>query len=61
MNLSVNGNAYALLALAHAECTAELNLILKGILVDKPLKLLDNLSCSYKVAGASYAYGNPDC
>ena len=52
----VKGNAYALLAFAHAESTAECNLVCNVIFVDQTLKLFYNLARTLDMAGAADTY-----
>ena len=47
----VNGDADALLALTHAECAAEFNLVAEIVLRDKLLQLLYHLTGTLDVAG----------
>ena len=58
MELFVNVYAYALLALTHAEGAAKLNLIAYVMLRNKSLKLLNYLTRSLYVAGATDTYCN---
>ena len=58
MELFANVYAYALLALAHAEGAAKLNLIAYAMLRDKILKLLNYLTRTLYVAGATDTYCN---
>ena len=49
----VDGYAYALLTLAHAEDAAELHLVAETVFGYQTLKLLDHLTRTLDVAGAS--------
>ena len=56
VEIVVKGNAYALLAFAHAESAAEGNLVSNVVFVDQALKLFYNLTGTFDVAGAADAY-----
>ena len=56
----VNGYTYALLALAHAEGSAEIYLVAYVVFCDEVLELFNYLTGSLDVAGASDTYCNFD-
>jgi hypothetical protein len=56
MELVTNGYAYALLTVAHAEGTAEINLLTDIVLCNEMLKLLYYLTGALDVTGATYTY-----
>jgi len=58
IELVVYSNTNALLALAHAESTAEIDLIANVLFFDQALDLLDNLTGPLDVARASDTYCN---
>lgn len=51
MNLVVNANANASLAILHAEGSAEHNLIFEAIIGNKLLKAFNNLARAFEMAG----------
>ena len=55
VEIVVKGNAYALLAFAHAESAAEGNLISDVVFIDQALKLFYDLTRTFNVAGAADA------
>ena len=56
VEIVVKGNAYALLAFAHAESAAEGDLVSDIVFVDQALKLFYNLTGTLDVAGAADTY-----
>ena len=56
IEIVVKGNAYALLAFAHAESAAEGNLVSNVVFGDQALKLFYDLTGTLDVAGAANAY-----
>ena len=56
VEIVVKGNAYTLLAFAHAECAAESNLVGDVVFVDHTLELFYDLTGTFDVAGAADAY-----
>jgi hypothetical protein len=56
VEIVVKGNAYALLAFAHAESAAESDLVGDVVFVDQALKLFYNLTGTLDVAGAADTY-----
>ena len=56
--LVVNCDAYAKLALSHAEGTAQLYLIAQLVFCDKILELFYDLTGTLEMAGAAYANCN---
>ena len=56
VEIVVKGNAYALLAFAHAESAAEGNLVSNVVFGDQALKLFYDLTRTLDVAGAADAY-----
>ena len=56
IEIVIKGNAYALLAFAHAESAAESNLVSDVVFVDQTLELFYDLTGTFDVAGAADAY-----
>ena len=56
VEIAVEGNAYALLAFAHAESTAESYFVSNVILADQTLELFYDLTGTLNVAGTADAH-----
>ena len=61
MKIVINCYADTLLAFAHAECAAKLNLITEIVFTDKILKLFYNLTGAFDMAGTTNSYCNFHC
>lgn len=61
MDIIINRNAHALTALAHAECSAQFNLIVEIVLANEILQLFNNLTRTLDVAGTADANRDFHC